>query len=833
VNPLHGRIGAAAYAHLAKGEAVLIVEPGSGGPPRVRLLQLVDANKPANFALLAELNPAPLWGASDGFPFGVNVCVVADTGAMLFCSQPEFQSYLADPSRHPPEAAGAEAMIAGQWQLFLKAKFFAPYWTVIAIEPTSIALAPADKISQILVAVIVLALSMVALLSVSQIRRTMGPLEKLIEGTRLLAAQDFNHKVDVASGDEFGELANSFNDMAARLGRQLGTLKVLSSIDQVILSRMDIDPVFGMALARIRELTPDADAAIIVLEAVATGQARLYRLGSGQQGNLVEMKRAHLDPQELDRLVDRPEGFWLDRAHSLTRSLPQPAGEGRQRLFILPILEGGNLRALTCLAFSQSCSLADDVLIHLRELGDRLGVALSAAARDEQLIYQAHHDDLTGLPNRALFKERLAREIAFALREGRQLALLFIDLDRFKRVNDSLGHSTGDELLEQTAQRISRAMRESDTVARLGGDEFAIILPNIAGTRSVTTVAEQIVRSLSEPFLVGQQESYVSASIGIAICPLDGRDSEELLRKADTAMYRAKDGGRGRFVYFEERMNAEAVERMALERELRQALLRNEFTLHYQPQLDLRTGRVGATEALLRWNHPVRGLIAPSAYISVAEETGLIEEIGRRVIVDACVQHAAWRVAGVRPPRISVNVSVRQFHRGDLVRIVEEALRTTATPANALEIEVTESLFMDESANAVQMIGQLREMGVRVAIDDFGTGYSSLSYLKRLQVDILKIDRTFISDMTDDYEARVVAQAIVSLAHVLGKSVVAEGVETAGQLDLLREWQCDLIQGYYFSRPLTPERLVEFLQQRESAAAQGDECQDASRVAAT
>lgn len=827
------QIGAAERAHLAKNEAVLMVEPGSGTALRVLLLQSLDAGQPAGSALFAELNLAQLRGAPDGFPFAVNLCVVADTGSMLFCSQPEFQSNLAEPSRHPRAAPSTEAMIAGQWQLFLKGKFFAPDWTVIATEPASIALAPADKISEILVAVIALALSMVALLSVHQIRRTMGPLEKLIEGTRRLAAEDFSHKVEVASGDEFGELANSFNAMAARLGMQLGTLKVLSSIDQVILSRLDIDPVFGMALARIRELTPAGHAAIVVLEAVATGEARLYRLGTGPQDTLVEMSRARVDSRELQNLANRPEGFWLDSADGLAHSLPQPAGKDRQQLFMLPILDGGNLRAFTCLGFSEQCALADGVLIHLRELGDRLAVALSAAARDEQMIYQAHHDDLTGLPNRALFKERLTREIAFALREGRSLALLFIDLDRFKRVNDSLGHSAGDELLEQTAQRISGGIRESDTVARLGGDEFAIIVPNISGTRSVTTVAEHIVRSLSEPFLVGHQESYVSASIGIAICPADGRDSEELLRNADTAMYRAKDSGRGNFVYFEERMNAEAVERMVLERDLRQALLHNEFTLHYQPQLDLRTGRVSAVEALLRWNHPVRGLIAPATYISIAEETGLIEEIGRRVLVDACAQHAAWRAAGLRPPRIAVNVSVRQFHRGNLVQIVEETLRRTATPASALEIEVTESLFMDESANAAHMLGRLRKMGVRVAMDDFGTGYSSLSYLRRLQVDILKIDRTFITDMTDDFEARVVAEAIVNLAHTLRKSVVAEGVETAEQLDLLRTWGCDMIQGYHFSRPLTPEHLVEFLQQHRGLALVQDDARSAATRIAT
>ena len=818
------QVGDAARAHLATGEAVLVVEPGPGATPRVLLVQMVDASRSDRFALVAELNPTQLWGALDSFSSTVGLCALTQSGAKLFCSQPDrrvdsagLAGKIADGSHDQTTAIRSEAMIAGQWQLFLKPKFFTSYWTVIALEPTSVALAPVDAFTRVLVGVIVLALLLVALLSVSQIRRTMGPLEKLIAGTRCLAIEDFSHRVAITSSDEFGELASSFNDMASRLGRQLGTLKALSSIDQVILSKLDIDPVFGLALARIQELTPAGFAGIIALEAATAGEARIYWLGGGQRGG-AEMSRIRVVPEEVRKFADRPEGFYLDGKDDLTRYLPPAAGQVRQRFFLLPIMDRGSLCAFTCLGLAEHEVLADDVLVHLRELGDRVGVALSAAARDEQLIYQARHDDLTGLPNRVLFKERLSREIAFALREGHSLALLFIDLDRFKRVNDSLGHTAGDELLEQTAQRIRRCIRESDIVARLGGDEFAIVLPSISGIRSVTTVAEHVVRSLSDPFLVGNQESYVSASIGIAICPVDGRDSEELLRKADTAMYRAKDAGRGRFVYFEERMNAEAVEKMALERELRQALLRNEFVLHFQPQVDLRTLRVSGAEALLRWNHPTRGLLSPGLFIGVAEETGLIEEIGRRVIVDACLQHAAWRATGIEAPRISVNVSGRQFRRGDLLQVIESALRATATPPSALEIEVTESLFMDESAHAVATLDRLRKMGVAVAIDDFGTGYSSMSYLKRLPVDILKIDKSFITDMTEDLDARVIAEAIINLAHTLRKSVVAEGVETEEQLNLLRTWQCDTVQGYYFSLPLPPEQFAEFVQQRESAA---------------
>jgi diguanylate cyclase (GGDEF)-like protein len=823
------QIGGFAVAHLAQDESVLIVEGASGAPPRIVLLHMIDANLPERFALAAELNPDELWGSADSFSDTIGLCVIAETGAKLFCSPGAPSSDAAAPARAVADASGAssiaaarEAMIAGQWQLFLKPKFYTPYWTVIATEPSSAAMAPVEKFSRVFVEVILLSLLLVALLSVGQIRRTMGPLDKLIKGTRRLAGADFAHRVAIAGDDEFGQLATSFNDMAARVGRQLDTLKVLAGIDRVILSRAGIDPVFGLVLAHMLELTPARFSAIVVLEPDPAGQARMYTLAAGQAGS-PESSRIPVPPGLIQRIADHPEGVACGHLAEFPPAEAHAAAAGVPHVFMLPILDRGRLCAFACLGVANGDRMAEDVLVPLRDLCDRIGVALSAAARDEQLIYQVRHDELTGLPNRLLFKERLSQEIASARREGRRLALLYIDLDRFKSINDSLGHTAGDELLEQTARRMRTCLRESDTLARLGGDEFAIILPNVAGPQSVTTVAEHIAESLSDPFVIGQQESYVSASIGVAMCPTDGRDSEELLKKADTAMYRAKDAGRGRFVYFEERMNAEAVERVALERELRQALLRSEFVLHYQPQLDLRTGRISGAEALLRWNHPTRGLVLPGVFIAVAEETGLIDQLGRWVLLQACAQHAAWRSAGLNPPRIAVNVSGRQFRRSDLVQVVEEALRQSGTPASALEIEVTESLFMDESAHAVAVLSQLRQMGAQVAIDDFGTGYSSMSYLKRLPVDVLKVDQSFIADMTDNHDTRAIAKAIINLAHTLNKSVVAEGVETAEQLVLLKRWRCNRVQGYYFSRPLPPERFLELLQERRPASEPTDD----------
>lgn len=809
-------IGEAEHAHLAKGESVLIMASGIGVPARILLLHSVEAGKPDNFALIGEINPAMLWGDADSFPYLTGLCVFADTGAALFCSQPELGAESPALARHivasssePRVRIGEEQWLMGHWQLFLKPKLFAPYWTAAALEPESVALAPVTRFTRIFVGVVLLALLLAAFLSARQIRRTMGPLGRLMRGTRLIAAEDFKHRVIVESGDEFAELATSFNDMAARLGRQIGAQKVLSRIDQLILSNLDMDPVFRAVLLRIRDLVPDARAGVVVLEPASDGEARAFTL-NGEPDAPVAMTRFRLSGDAARTVADRHEGCWLDEDGSLGRCLPRSAASDAPP-HILPIRAGKELSGFAYLFAGPSpADLPADILAHLRDLGDRVGVALSAVAREEQLIYQARHDDLTGLPNRLLFKERLLRETAFAQRENRPLALLYIDLDRFKSINDSLGHSAGDALLGQSARRLRGCVREGDTVARLGGDEFALILPGIAGAADAAVVAEKVLGVFSQPFVVAGQESFVAASVGITIFPADGQDGEDLLRKADTAMYRAKDAGGGKLIFFEEQMNAQAIEHQTLEREMRQGLARHEFLLHYQPKLDLRSGRVSGAEALVRWNHPTRGLVPPGVFIGVAEETGIIEAIGNWVIFEACAQHAAWRQAGAHPPRIAVNVSGRQFQRGDLVQIVEDALRATATPASALEIEVTESLFLDQSGKAIDALRELRRMGLEVAIDDFGTGYSSMGYLKRLPVDVLKLDRSFVTDLVVDDDARVIAQAIIALAHALRLSVVAEGVETAEHLELLRSWSCDTIQGYHFSRPLAPRAFFEF-----------------------
>jgi diguanylate cyclase (GGDEF)-like protein len=479
-----------------------------------------------------------------------------------------------------------------------------------------------------------------------------------------------------------------------------------------------------------------------------------------------------------------------------------------QQFFTLPIIWKGQLVGVVCLGYPAPAALGDEDIAHIRDYADRVGVALSTATREGQLYHQARTDTLTGLPNRFFFMDRLQQDIVQAEREERKLALLFIDLDRFKGINDSLGHAAGDELLRQVAARLRQGTREGDTVARLGGDEFTILINALGSAKAAGSAAEHVIAVLSRPFIVENVENVVSASIGIAVYPSDGGDAELLMREADTAMYRAKAGGRGHYVFFEEAMNAEVVRRSSMERELRRAISERQFILHYQPQVDPHAGRIRGVEALVRWQHPEQGMIAPGHFIGIAEETGLIPVIGELVLVEACKQFSAWRNNGLELEYVSVNVSARQFRLPNFVQTVEAALRNNAMPAECLELEITESVLLDDTGEVMEMLARLKGFGVKIAIDDFGTGYSSLGYLERLPFDTLKIDISFVRNIRENGAGGAIAAMITAMAHSLGKSVVAEGVETQAQLDFLRNLDCELIQGFFYSRPLSAQELV-------------------------
>jgi len=438
---------------------------------------------------------------------------------------------------------------------------------------------------------------------------------------------------------------------------------------------------------------------------------------------------------------------------------------------------------------------------------------------EKQLEYRAHYDSLTGLPNRLLFRDRLVNAVSAAARHGYGAAVMYLDLDHFKLVNDGLGHSFGDRLLAEVAQRLEGVLRASDTVSRIGGDEFSILLPEVSHTEDILGVASKVLETLAQPFHIDGHDLFVSASIGVSCYPNDGADAESLLKCADAAMYRSKELGRNQVQLFTASMNERYGRRLALEQQLHRALEREELELHYQPVYDRARRRIVSLEALIRWQHPVRGLIGPDEFISLAEDTGLIIPIGTWALRTACLQLRRWQMDGVPALRVAVNISPVQLQQRDLVDTVRRVIEESSIPPETLQLEVTETAAMANLELTMKVLHELRDMGVGVAVDDFGTGQSSLTYLKHLPIDTVKIDKAFLRDVTEDETAAAIVSYVINLAHTLRLRVVAEGVETEAQFSFLRHYSCDLMQGFLFSRPLPADGVVPYLQSTTSRPA--------------
>ncbi len=466
---------------------------------------------------------------------------------------------------------------------------------------------------------------------------------------------------------------------------------------------------------------------------------------------------------------------------------------------------------------------ADGSWIHLEALGNNLlehpgirGIVLTSRdvterrRAEERVQYLANYDVLAGLPNRFLMQDRLTQVIAHAHRNRLRVALMYIDLDRFKVVNETLGHYVGDALLKQAAERVRKSTRDADTVGRVGGDEFTIVFPNVTSLQTLSAAAAELLGELAKPFPSDGQELFVSASVGISIYPDDAGSVDELIKHADAAMSSAKHLGRNNFQFFTPGMNQEAQDRMLIEAGLRAAIQRDELSLLYQPKIDLATRRIFGAEALLRWKHPKLGMISPSRFVPVAEESGLVGQIGEWVLKTACRQMREWQDAGYSL-QVAVNVSARQFADYDVAELVMSIMRETGALATNLELELTESAVMSDAESSIVTLERLAALGVKIAIDDFGTGYSSLSYLKRLPLDLLKIDQSFVRDISSDPNDAAIVRAIITLARSLGIKVIAEGVENEAQLAFLNAYGCHYGQGYLFGRPLTAPQLAKLL----------------------
>ncbi len=817
-------------ADLAEGLPLLVARHVAAGASRMYVIRSVVSDPARTEGLLVgEIDTDYLWATSDQslISSGTILTVRDDANRILVRSiagaHSAFQTLGLDARAEGDSLLthAPETYVSSEWPILLDEVFSAPTWTLVLGRSEADVLGPVQRFTQTLLVIVLISTGLVLILSGHRIRRGLAPMRELQEGTRRIAGRDFGSRVAIRSRDEFEELGASFNAMAAQLDRQFQALATAAEIDRAVLSATSAGEIAGTLLERLPDVYPCA-AVSVTLMTPDGARSLPTMVRDCMTGTRVQV-RVDLRADDVQELLDGTRSSLV--LPSVAGHMPpylSPLAEPGRAYFVLPLRYQAQLVGVISVAERVGAAPEPDARVQLRRLADQVAVALANARMLEQVRTLAYYDSLTGLPNRLSYKERLANALDTASRRGSLVAALFIDLDHFSRINDTLGHEAGDHLLQQVAARLRASCREREDevavarhaldpeVARLGGDEFTVIMPGLEDPEDAGKLARRILSSLAHPFRLGGREIFINASIGIAVHPYDGKDIETLLMHADTAMYKAKEQGGNSYQTYSRSMNATALQRLTLENALRRALEREEFEVHYQPIVETASGALAAAEALVRWRHPELGLLLPSEFIPLAEENGLIVPIGEWVMRRACMQNLDWQRAGFPPIRVVVNLSSRQLTRG-MTESVGRILRETGLEARWLGLELTETVLVNHQKEGADSLHALRAMGLHLAVDDFGTGYSSFSYLKHFPLDTLKIDRAFIRDITGDPGDAAISTAIIALGHALGLTVTAEGVETAEQVDLLRTQGCDQMQGYYFSRPLPAEGLADML----------------------
>ena len=743
-------------------------------------LTVVQSRGPRTIQITANVDPSYLWDPDAVYLDSMRICVRGPNAEVLRCVGED-----ATPG-------DTDSSLAEEWSLFLAPRYGAASWSVRTEQPATVALSALRTFERTLPIVTLIGIGIAFLLSTIQIRRSHRPLALLTDAVDQMGRRGIHRHVAIDSKDEYGNLAQAFNRMTGSLARQFDLFRTLAQIDRMILE----DPSTNTLVEKTLPSLPSQLRAPVVAVAVDSGDGRSMTIWWSSAESKVG--RLETDALTVDALVGKIDV----RSPGLAGLV---ANISLQFLYGLPIEVEGNLRGALLLGDPESRGSS---MRHARAFARRFAVALGSEQRRAALLKHAYYDSLTGLPNRQLFKDRLEREIAHARRIQSQVALIYIDLDRFKNVNDSMGHSAGDALLVGVSQRMLSQLRESDTLARLGGDEF-VVIATAPEEQPAHVLAERLQAALREPIMVQGATCFAQASIGLAVYPQDGGDVESLLRSADIAMYRSKAAGFSGITYFEEGMNRDAQRRLLMEQRLRAAMRAGDLSVEYQPKINLNDGSLAGVEALARWNDSQLGLVSPVEFIAVAEECGLIDELGAWVLNEACSTFQSLREQGVDLGQLSVNVSMLQLRDGRFMNKIGDALLGHTMSAEALEIEVTESTLADNPREVSALLEKLRQSGVRIAIDDFGTGYSSMSVLGELPTDVLKIDRSFVMESASQRSSRSVIEAIISIAHVLGKVTVAEGVETSEQARTLRQLGCDYAQGFFFAKPVPAKDLRE------------------------
>jgi diguanylate cyclase (GGDEF)-like protein len=797
-------------SQLNQPSSILILPANQENAPPAILIKLPVQHQ-KNLNIIGEVMPNYLWGEKSDYPSDINFCAYSHVDMkpsqekhMLFCSGDAIdQAKL-------KKISGQKNEKIGLWELFLRAEFKHEAFEIITYRNYSKKTTPESLLNNdSFINIAILSLLVVGLMGLIHIRKTMIPLEKLMQGTQNLAKGEFK-EVSVNDDSEFAKLADSFNSMSIHIQRQFNTLKNLAQIDRSMAKKLDVDSLIQQIILRIEVLIPHSTVTIFRVHEIAENEVNCSISYSKQV--VIDNARVSISPKEYAFIQSIKNGFFEACHHQSAFCYQKKLASTQSNYaWIFPVLWQGEMCAFVAIGkktpFDEQAFYWDEI----RELASRIAIAISAQAREDQLLIQAQYDALTGLPNRILLQDRLQQAMEHSDHTGKPFWLAFIDLDRFKFVNDSLGHSVGDQLLTEVAKRLSAIIEDTDTVARFGGDEFIIIMQHQSESQLRMVMLNQLIEASATPIYLEGKEIFMSASIGIAVYPTDGKDADTLLKNADVAMYRAKEMGKNNFQFFTQSMNKRVTDRLSLEMHLRRAIELNEFRLVYQPKVSLVTHEIVGMEALIRWHSEELGIISPLQFIPLAEENGLIIPIGEWAMRTACAQTKAWQNMGFKHLRISVNLSARQFKQKDLVQSITQILHDTQLDVDALELELTESLVMNGVEESMKILHRIREIGVHLSVDDFGTGYSSLAYLKDLPLNTLKIDKSFTDDIHNAHDKVPIVDSIILLAKNLGLKVVAEGVEHSHQASYLATHGCDEIQGYFFSKPENPANFEAML----------------------
>jgi diguanylate cyclase (GGDEF)-like protein len=773
--------------------------------------------------LVGQINLNYMWDMS--VKGNDSYCVLINGKDLVFCSsqREEFEENLLNKnnevisieniSRSEPFYINVNnnEYVSNAWDLFLEPQYGVERFLIFYFIEKNEAFFDYDYYKNVFPQTILITLLFVYLLSSVQMRRSLIPLSKLIDGVKKISAGKYNEKVEIDSNNEFKVLGNAFNEMSNRINRQFNKINTLSKIDRLILSTSDLEFIVQVLIENIPAFVDSDYASILIFDKDSDYCGTVYY--SNYSATLdVQKTGLILSKYEYKELIDSES--ILNKSVEEKVSYIEPAlNSDVQSLIICPIKSKEELLGAIIIGLNQKDyedeSLSDD----LPELADRAAVAVSNAQWEKKLFHQAHYDALTELPNRYLFKDRLEQAIERAKRSSLNVAVLFIDLDRFKSVNDSLGHAVGDLLLAEVSKVLLKCVRTYDSVARFGGDEYTIIIsdvqPNIVESKA-EQLASRILDMMAEPIIINEREFYVTPSIGISIYPRDASNFDDLLKNADTAMYKAKSLSSGNYQFYQTMQNKETLARMELENELRHAAEKGQLELHYQPKTNLLDGKVYGVEALVRWKHPEKGMIPPNTFIPIAEETGLITSIGYWVMKKSFEVNKSWQDQGYNLST-AINVSADQFRHSGLFEKTIKTINETGVRAKNIELEITESITIENFGKTIELLNQFKKAGLGICIDDFGTGYSSMTYLQKIPINKLKIDKSFVDNITHDRDAASIIGAIIALAHNLKLIVVAEGVETRAQYEYLSEINCDEIQGYYICRPLPESEILDFI----------------------